>query len=79
MDYYELGQKIAILRKGKKISQQKLSADLGISRATISSFENGSSMEIGLRKVMQICDYLGYEMHIKEKSPFPVFEELLDG
>ncbi len=79
MDYKELGDKISVLRKEKKISQQTLAKELGISRATISSLENGNSIDIGLRKVMQILDYFGYEFELKEKSSFPVFEDLING
>lgn len=79
MDYKELGERVATMRKDKKISQQTLATDLGISRATLSSFENGNSVDIGLRKVMQIIDYLGYEIDIREKSMFPVFEDLVNG
>jgi transcriptional regulator with XRE-family HTH domain len=79
MDFSELGQAISKIRKDKKISQQQLSNDLQISRATISSFENGGSVDIGLRKVLQIVDYLGFKIELKEKSNFPIFEELLNG
>lgn len=79
MDFIELGRSIAKVRKEKKISQHSLAEDLNISRATISSFENGSGIDIGLKKVLKIIDYLGLELSIKEKSNFPVFEDLLDG
>ncbi len=75
MDFYELGKELATLRKSKNISQQAISKNLNISRATISNFESGTSSDIGLKKVLQIIDYLGYEINLKEKSPFPVFEE----
>ena len=79
MDFYELGKELATLRKSKNISQQTISKDLNISRATISNFESGTSSDIGLKKVLQIIDYLGYEINLKEKSPFPVFEEVVNG
>ncbi|WP_323652314.1 helix-turn-helix domain-containing protein [Aliarcobacter butzleri] len=79
MDFYELGKELATLRKSKNISQQTISKDLNISRATISNFESGTSSDIGLKKVLQIIDYLGYEINIKEKSPFPVFEDVVNG
>lgn len=79
MDFYELGKKIALLRKSKNISQQQLSSDLNISRATISNFESGASSDIGLRKVLQIIDYLGFEFNLKEKSSFPSFEDIVNG
>lgn len=79
MDFYELGKELATLRKSKNISQQAISKDLNISRATISNFESGTSSDIGLKKVLQIIDYLGYEINLKEKSPFPVFEDIVNG
>ena len=78
MDFKELGKEIASVRKMKKISQKELSEDLHISRATISSFENGNSVDIGLKKVLQIIDYLGFEFVLKEKMQFPVFEDILN-
>jgi len=78
MDYMEFASQLVKVRKDKKISQIQLSNDLNISRATISSFENGKSVDIGFKKVLQIMDYLGLEINLKEKSLFPVFEELLN-
>ena len=79
MDFYELGKELALLRKNKNISQQTISKDLNISRATISNFESGASSDMGLKKVLQIVDYLGYKINIKEKSLFPVFEDIING
>ena len=79
MDFYELGKELALLRKNKNISQQTISKDLNISRATISNFESGTSSDIGLKKILQIVDYLGYEINLKEKSPFPIFEDVING
>ena len=78
MDFKELGQTIARFRKEQSISQSQLSEDIGISRATLSSFENGRGVDIGLRKVLQIIDYLGYKIELKPNSLFPSFEELRD-
>ena len=78
MEFQELGVLVAKLRKEKKVSQQRLADDLHLSRATISSFESGKSVDIGIKKVLQIIDYLGYELDLREKSAFPVFEELLN-
>jgi transcriptional regulator with XRE-family HTH domain len=79
MELKELGKSVAILRKEKKVSQEKLSKEVKISRATISGFENGTCTDIGYKKVLQIIDYLGYELSLKEKSPFPVFEDIVNG
>jgi len=78
MDLKKFGAHMAQLRKEKKVSQEQLSRDLSISRATISSLENGTSSDVGIKKILHILDYLGYELTCKEKSPFPTFEELRD-
>ena len=78
MDFLELGNTLALLRKENGVSQAEMAKDLEISRATISAFENGKSGDIGVRKVLQMLDYLGYEMRFKPKSRFPTFEELRD-
>ena len=78
MDFKEFGKSIALMRKDKKISQGQMAKDLHISRATISSLENAKTVDIGIRKILQIIDYLGYELAFKEKSTFPTFEELRD-
>jgi len=78
MDFKEIGQLVSRLRKEQNISQNILSKDIDISRATLSSFENGRGVDIGFKKVLYIFDYLGYEINIKSKSLFPTFEELRD-
>ena len=79
MDLKELGQSIKKLRKEKKISQTVICKDLEISRATLSSLENGKGIDVGIRKIIWILDYLGYEISLKEKSAFPTLEDLRDG
>lgn len=78
MGYLELGQTVRDLRRTKKIPQQLMAEHLGISRATLSAFENGTSGDIGIKKVIFMLDYLGYRFQIAEKAPFPTFEELRD-
>lgn len=79
MDFMELAKELSNLRKNKSVSQEKMARDLHISRATISNFETGASADIGLKKILQIIDYLGYEIKLKEKSPFPIFEDIING
>ena len=79
MTFYEFGTQLAKLRKNKNISQQTMAKDLHISRTTLSNFENGISADIGFKKVLQMFDYLGIELHTKDKSPFPVFEDIING
>ena len=72
----EFGKKISVLRKQQKISQEQLAKDLSVSRATISALENGNGSNVGIKTILQIVDYLGFELTLVEKSPFPTFEEL---
>jgi len=76
MDFKELGKHVAKLRKEQSLAQNTVANDIGISRVTLSSFENGRDVDIGCRKILQILDYLGYEISIKQKIQFPTFEEL---
>lgn len=64
------------MRGLKKISQQYMADAIGVSRATINALETGRAGDVGVRKVLKILDYLGYEIHIKEKGRFPTLEEL---
>ena len=47
---------LALLRQEKEISQRKAAADLGISQALLSHYENGVR-EPGLAFVKKACDY----------------------
>ena len=49
---------LSALRKGRGISQRQAAADLGISQALLSHYENGAR-EPGLRFVCKACDYYG--------------------
>ena len=78
MDFQELGALLSQLRRSQKISQHTMAGHIGVSRATINALENGRGGDVGVRKVIKIMDYLGYELCVKEKSAFPTFEELRD-
>lgn len=78
MDFYSIAEQVRTLRKQQGISQVQMAEDLQISRATLSAFEAGRSGDLGLKKVIAMLDYLGFELRLREKSPFPTFEELLD-
>ena len=49
---------LAALRREKNINQRKAAADLGISQALLSHYENGAR-EPGLNFVCRVCDYYG--------------------
>ncbi|MBR3544991.1 MAG: helix-turn-helix transcriptional regulator [Oscillospiraceae bacterium] len=49
---------LSALRKGRNISQRQAAAELGISQALLSHYENGAR-EPGLSFVCRACDYYG--------------------
>ena len=73
---FEIGEEIRKVRKSRKISQEKISKDLGMSRATISQIESGTVQEIGVRKLIRILDYLGLELRVRPAGIPPTLEEL---
>lgn len=62
MDLSEVGKMIRAVRKAKGLSQEAVGKPLRMSRAVISGLENGTVQEVGLRKVIALCDQLGIEL-----------------
>ncbi len=54
----KFSQTLSALRREKNISQRKAAADLNISQALLSHYENGAR-EPGLSFVCRACDYYG--------------------
>ena len=73
---FEIGNHIRKERKRRKISQEKLALDLGMSRATISQIESGTVQEIGVRKLIRIMDYLRLELRVRSAGMPPTLDEL---
>lgn len=77
MQFDDIGQRIGTARKEKKLTQQALAAQLGMSRATLSGIERGSIPEIGMRKMMALCAALGLELVVQGRSRRPTLQQLL--
>ena len=73
----DIGLVIQQVRKSRKITQSELATQLGMSRATISGIEKGTISEIGIRKMLSICDALGLELLVQQKSQRPTLQQLL--
>ena len=73
----DIGLVIQQVRKSRKITQSELATQLGMSRATISGIEKGTISEIGIRKKLSICDALGLELLVRQKSQRPTLQQLL--
>ncbi len=76
MKLYEIGTKIKILRKERKMTQDELSALAGISRVTLGKIEKGHLGNVSVKTLDLIVNALGYEIELKTKSGFglPVLE-----
>ncbi len=77
MQLDEIGQVIRKARKTHQLTQAQLSASLGMSRATLSAIENGTVPEIGIRKILSLCDALGLELISQSKSKRPTLQQLI--
>lgn len=77
MNLDDIGQLICKARKSKHLSQVRLGAQLGMSRATISGIENGTISEIGIRKILSLCAALGLELVAQEKTKRPTLQQLM--
>lgn len=77
MDMIELGEAVRSRRKSLGLSQQEVASPNGMSRVTLSNFENGKLPELGLRKVMAICATLGLELVLREASSRPTLRDLM--
>lgn len=73
---FEIGDHIRKERRLRKISQETLARDLGMSRATISQIESGIVQDIGVRKLIRILDYLGLELRVRPAGAPPTLDAL---
>jgi transcriptional regulator with XRE-family HTH domain len=76
---FAIGNAIRKERKRRKISQEKLAKDLGMSRTTVSQIEAGIVQDVGARKLIRILDYLGLELRVRPAGLPPTLDELREG
>lgn len=76
MDLQDIGQRIRKARRGAKLSQAALARRLGMSRTTISGIEQGTVSDIGVRKLMRLCDALGLELGVQSQQKRPSLGDL---
>lgn len=73
---FEIGENIRKKRKQRKISQEKMAKDLGMSRTTISQIESGTVQEFGVRKLIRMLEYLNLELRVRQAGAPPTLDEL---
>jgi transcriptional regulator with XRE-family HTH domain len=78
MNMFEIGAVIREKRKSLGVSQKKVTDPLSMSRATLSNLETGNIDDLGLRKIMKICDELGLEVVVREKRQRPTLNDLIE-
>lgn len=71
-----IGLTIKNLRRQKGLSQAALASQLGMSRSTISSIENNTVAEIGIRKVEAILNVFGHTLAAVTRRRRPTLDEL---
>lgn len=54
----DFGQKLKILRKGRKLTQGEVADDLGLNRSTISNYEIGRRMP-SIRELKRFAEFYG--------------------
>jgi len=73
----DVGSRIAVARKGLKLSQKELASRAGISRATLEALENGRAGELGFSKLTRILAVLGLDLVLQEENQQrPTLEQL---
>ena len=75
-DLKKIGSQVREARKELGLTQAALANELGISRATLSLLESGTTPELGIRKVIRILDRLGLELTTRPAGAPPTLEEL---
>lgn len=76
MDFAEAGALIRAARKKTGQSQGALARSLGMSRATISAIENGTIVEIGIKKLDAVCRAVGLDVYVAPRRRRPTLDEL---
>jgi len=76
MDLFEIGAAMKSARKNKKLSQHTVASAADVGRSTLSRLENGTIEEIGIRKVMRICEFLGICLEVAPEGAAPTLGEL---
>jgi transcriptional regulator with XRE-family HTH domain len=71
-----LGNAIREARRRQKLTQSALANATGIGRSTLSQIENGVVIDIGIRKIIRVLDYLGLELTTRPQGAPPTLEEL---
>ena len=74
MEFYKISQRIKEIRKSKKLTQQDVAAQVGMTRQTLAKLEKVEIGKVSLLAFVRMLDVLDYELEIEEKKPFYDFD-----
>jgi transcriptional regulator with XRE-family HTH domain len=72
----QIGAQIRAARLRQRRTQADVAQSIGMSRATVSLIENGKVIEVGVRKLMALCENVGLELTVAEQAHYPTLEQL---
>jgi transcriptional regulator with XRE-family HTH domain len=78
-DFSDIGDILYSLRKKKKYSRKIAGSKTGCSAKTIERLEKGEGGDIGISKIINLLDSLGYQIEIVPKGRLLTMEELQNG
>jgi transcriptional regulator with XRE-family HTH domain len=58
-----LGDRIVMLRKSRKMTQEQLGSELGVSAASVSLWESGATKDLKIENFLRFCDYFNCDPH----------------
>lgn len=78
MKLYEIGKQIKTLREAKKLTQEELASNCGISRVTLGKIEQGKLGNTSVKTLDLVLAMLGLEIEFKTINNFglPSLDEL---
>jgi len=74
MEFYEIGELVKTARKEKRLTQNDLAKQVGITRQTLSKLEKGLIDKVSLQLFVKILEILDMELKVEEKKPFYYFD-----
>lgn len=79
-DFTDIAPTIKQLRKDQKMTRETASSLTGCSAKTIERIEiGGEAGDIGISKIINLLDSLGYQLEIIPKGRFLTMEEMQNG
>jgi len=70
MNLTDIGQQVQARRQALGLSQARLAALCGLSRATVNQLENGSLADLGAAKLIALLDLLGIRLDVGASCGF---------